>query len=208
MGLDVVADIYDPSTGTFTTTGPLLHDWGWLPSLVTLEDGRVLVVGAASIDEIAGDTGAEIYDPAAGRFAAIKPLIDRSAAAAALLQDGRVLIAGGADVRKGRCLTASAELFDPKSNKFTFTGSMKDPRAGATTMVLKDGRVLIAGGGQCSDAEPKPSAFATAEIFDPQTGRFSLVGSMTADREDDTATLLQDGRVLFTGGTSASSELT
>ncbi len=204
VGSGVVAEIYDPSTGTFTTTGSLSH-YRTQPAAVTLLDGRVLVIGAADPDEphVATDTGAEIYDPATGKFAAVRPLIDRSEAAVALLQDGRVLIAGGGDMRPGHCLTASAELFDPRSNKFTFTGSMEAARAGATATVLQDGRVLITGGGPCGDPQSgTATTVATGEIYDPRTGRFSPTGNMTVEREQDTATLLRDGRVLIAGGFS------
>ena len=61
-----------------------------------------------------------------------------------LLADGRVLLVGGQD-DNGATL-ASAEIFDPKTGKFTATGSMKDPRWGQTETVLQDGRVLITGG--------------------------------------------------------------
>jgi hypothetical protein len=198
----VIAEIYDPSTGKFTTTGSLSHD-RTVPSAVTLLDGRVLVIGAAdNVD--AKDTGAELYDPDTGTFTPARPRVDRSGPAAALLQDGRVLVAGGADVRSrsGNCV-ASAELYDPGSGKFTMTGSMRAARTGATAIVLSDGRVLVAGGGSCGDPQSgTATTYGTAEIYDPRTGRFSPAGSMSVDREEDAATLLPDGRVLIAGGFS------
>ena len=202
VGSGVVAEIYDPSTGKFTTTGSLSHD-RTQPSAVTLHDGRVLVVGAAdNVD--AKDTGAEIYDPATGKFTPARPLVDRSGPAVALLQDGRVLVAGGADVRSSSedCV-ASAELYDPTSGKFTMTGSMRAAREAATATVLSDGRVLVAGGGPCGDPQSgTATTYATAEIYDPRTGTFSPAGDMSVEREEDTATLLPDGRVLVAGGFS------
>jgi hypothetical protein len=63
-----------------------------------------------------------------------------------------------------------------------------------TATLLSDGRVLVAGGGDGSEA------VASAELYDPKTATFSPTGSMATGRDDHTATLLSDGRVLIAGG--------
>ena len=113
---------------------------------------------------------------------------------ATLLSDGRVLIAGGGDGG------ASALLYDPKSDKYSPTGTMFAAQCGATTTLLQDGRVLIAGGG-AGYARP---GLTSAELYDPKTGEFSPTGSMTTVRDGHTATLLPDGRVLIAGGGDSS----
>jgi hypothetical protein len=114
----------------------------------------------------------------------------RSGHTATLLENGKVLIAGGTD--------ASAELFDPLTETFSPTGSLSTSRFGATATLLASGKVLITGGyGLGDDQLP---LLATAEIYDPATGTFSKTGSMTSARVMHTATLLNDGRVLITGG--------
>jgi hypothetical protein len=112
----------------------------------------------------------------------------RSAAIAALLGDGRVLVAGGSD-------DASAELYDPKTGRFSPTGSMSHPRCDALSVVLGDGRVLVVGG-SCKQYEVDGSA----EVYDPPTGTFTMTGSLLDAWEPTSATVLKDGRVLVAGG--------
>jgi hypothetical protein len=64
-----------------------------------------------------------------------------------------------------------------------------------TATLLADGRVLILGGRTAKD-----SVRATAELYDPGSGRFSSAGSMRDGRQQHTATRLPDGRVFIAGG--------
>jgi hypothetical protein len=72
---------------------------------------------------------------------------------------------------------------------------MAAPRSFQTATLLKDGKVLVTGG-----RDAHGSILATAELFDPATGRFAPAGRMKSARESHTATLLNDGRVLLIGG--------
>jgi Bacterial Ig-like domain (group 3)/Kelch motif/Galactose oxidase, central domain len=69
-----------------------------------------------------------------------------------------------------------------------------------TATLLSDGRVLVSGGSN-------GPILASAEIYDPMLGTWSLTGSMNTARAYHTATLLSDGRVLVSGGYSDSGTL-
>jgi len=121
----------------------------------------------------------------------------RESHTATLLGDGRVLIVGGQNDQ----VLASAELYDPKTGRFSSTGAMGAPRENHTATLLADGRVLIAGGNGAGGDDQAP--VATAEIYDPASGTFSPTGSMLVARTRAGATLLADGRVLIAGGEDA-----
>jgi len=115
----------------------------------------------------------------------------RAAHTATLLDNGKVLIAGGF-VGDGEGLS-SVELFDPTSGTFASAGNMSAARASHTATLLRNGKVLIAGGYNVD-------YLGSAELFDPATNRFTSVGKMVTARSDHKAILLNDGKVLLAGG--------
>jgi hypothetical protein len=121
----------------------------------------------------------------------------RSQHTATLLSDGKVLITGGYNGDGGGLLT-SAALYDPATGDFSSTGSMVEGRQNYTATLLPNGKVLIAGGGNGSYMNEV--AKASVELYDPATGEFSATDSLAAPREKHTATLLQNGKVLISGG--------
>ena len=82
---------------------------------------------------------------------------------------------------------------------FVATGAMQVARLYATATLLTNGKVLIAGGMPCLDADGV-RGFASAELYDPKTGTFTMTGALTIPRDWAVATLLKDGRVLVVGG--------
>jgi hypothetical protein len=176
------AEIGDPVAGTWTAIEPmnkLRSDY----VAVALANDRVLVAGGLNGDAPQSSySSAYVYDasPGYGAWTKVGPMgLARTGASAALLPDGRVLVAGGYFHVEPKSMNLGAPLADLAAyHPLSPTG---DPRL--------------------FDVEPPfgGAALATAEIFDPATGSWSTTGPMKYARYGATAVSLSDGRVLIVG---------
>jgi hypothetical protein len=192
------AELYDPSTGTWTATGSMI-DARVAHTATLLLDGTVLVAGGASN---AGNVGsAEVYDTSTGNWTATGAMVEaRNEHVATILLDGRVFVIGGSAPQ------AVSELYSPETKSWSETDCCTDDpnRFGPymTATRLPDGRVLVAGGLAESDAESSFHTVASpaAVLYEPASGSWTATGSMLVTGEEFTATLLTDGKVLVAGG--------
>ncbi|HEY3139412.1 MAG TPA: kelch repeat-containing protein [Blastocatellia bacterium] len=147
-----------------------------------LPNGKVLVVGSHDLDSRPVVYSAELYDAATETWSsASAPSILGSLT---VLPSGRVLIVSG----------NSAELYDSVSDTWTAAAHTNIIRAAGAVTLLQNGKLLVTGG----DA----SGTSAAELYDPETGDWSITGS--PKEIHNTATLLSDGRVLVAGGADSS----
>ncbi len=178
------AELYDPVTGQFTSTGRMstpreTHSATWLsPGVVAgALAGSVLIAGGGDVS--APSDSAEVFNPETATFSPVGAMTTaRTLQAAVLLANGRVLIAGGQGSAAEFLL--SAELFDPAHATFSATGPMHNIHAGATVTVLENGDALIAGGRS-----------NWADLYNTAAGTFSPTGRMVTDVTESTSTLIR-----------------
>jgi hypothetical protein len=196
------------SSSGFTPTGSLNEARG-LHTATLLPDNKVLVAYGSNSSAYTNATGyvglssIEVYDAGKGTFTEI---VGEDGAGifghtSTLLPNGEVLLAGGFVNSvwdySGSTSYNEATLYDSATGVFSGTGNMTASRGGHTATLLANGKVLIAGG---ADQDPTGTGLDSAELYDPSTGAFTQTGSMAVGRFLHTATLLQNGKVLFVGG--------
>jgi hypothetical protein len=201
------------------SNSPLTSGTGTATFSVTLKTaGNQTITATDVVTAALTGTSNSIHVPApASGFTATGSMTSaRESHTATLLNDGKVLVAGGdasevlrycgppvpipgSSCKSHHVPLASAELFDPASGSFTETGTMAAPRTLHTATLLGNGKVLVVGGDSGDDFS---TPLATAEIFDISTGMFMPTGNMVSARAGHTATLLANGKVLVAGGSS------
>jgi hypothetical protein len=186
-----------------------------LPERVTHHTATLLKTGQVLISGGGDDQGSFypsthvtghcwLFDPDALTFTATGALnTPRSHHTATLLNDGRVLVAGGGDgtLKTGAgfaTATASAEVYDPSAQTWTSAGAMSVGRVFHTASLMPNGHVLIAAG-----VNELAVDFTSVDDFDPVSLTFSPGPPLSQDRFRHAAAVLTDGTLLIAAGKKA-----
>jgi hypothetical protein len=187
------AEIYDPATNAFTSTGSMLANL-YADTGTLLKTGKVMITGNL-IGGFCGSTGtepvSELYDPAAGTFApAGSAPTMYCGPTATLLSDGKVLILPGHEGDP-----PFTEIYDPASGLFSIGGWVNSFQLGSTATLLTTGKVLVT----LSPPEGDGSNDQTA-LYDSAAGEFTAATTMAFGAWMPAAVTLSDGKVLLAGG--------
>jgi hypothetical protein len=217
--------LFEYAEGVWSLTGSL-NTVHYDQQMTLLNDGRVLLVGGQN--SMFGNTIAstEIYSPLTGAWTQTGPLnTSRSAYTLTRLDGpacrstspasycGEVLAAGGSPNNAGSGSTAlnTAELYDPGTGAWSFTGNLNTAREQSAATLLDGpechaasppaycGEVLISGGFNPATS----TTYNTAELYNPATGTFTNTGSFSYTAHLFQSVLLPSGKVLIAGGTGS-----
>ena len=185
---------YNPTDDTWSS-GPGMNRARSLHTATLMANGKVLAVGGGFNVPTVSDT-AEIFDPSANTWKlAASPAVIRNWHRATLLLDGRVLVTGGDLLNGNQANSATAEIYDLRHDRWTSAGEIGGFRRAHTATLLRNGKVLVAGGGNSTG-----DGITSSMLYAPGVNSWTATGSMNVARSFHTATLLPSGKVLVTGG--------
>ncbi|WP_437281591.1 kelch repeat-containing protein [Sorangium sp. So ce375] len=186
------AEVFDRAATPWVLTPPMAHAHrGFFAT--RFYDGRVLAAGG---DIGSGSKAADVYDPNTNTWTSVAPTAEvHEWATITGFVNNKVLVAGGTASTTAK----NAELYDPATNTWSSVGTGSLARENHTATLLYNGKALIVGGWSTSINN---TVLANTRLFDPAGNSWTATASMGIARYGHTATLLANGKVLVTGGSS------
>jgi hypothetical protein len=188
-------EIFDPQTETWTMTDsiPTFRYNG--QTVTELSDGRVMVTGGYYVDTTSWNfvilDKVDIYDPVSKTWIEATPMkLGRWLHTATLLNDGRVLVAGG---NTENFQTNECEIYEPSDNSWIVAPPMLESRYEHATILLNNGDVFVNGGG--------PAAGYSCELYNVTENQWFSVDDMLAYRTGHKIYCLSEmDKLLILGG--------
>ena len=187
------ASIYDPFKNSWKTL-PDMNEGRWYPTNTTLANGDVVVVGG-SIDSITNvDTLPQVYQVASNSWRNL------TSAQLALPLYPRLFLAPNGKVFESGPDPTSRYLNTAGQGAWTSVATMNlgSSRDYGSAVMYQPGKIVTMGGGD------PPTATAETIDLNSATPAWKNTGSMAFARRQLNATVLPDGKVLVTGGSSGS----
>lgn len=191
------AELYDPISNIWSIA-PNMNYKRLQHSSSILIDGRVLVTGGFNPTPL---NTTEIYNPILNTWSAAQPLnIVRRSHSQVTFKDingnSKVMVMGGADGAGN--LLRSTEIYDPINDTWVMGPSMNITRVDFSSVILPDGRILVAGGNSNIDT--------TSEVYNPKDSSWTIYNANSAFRYGNAMALAGGGadkKVLVAGGSSS-----
>lgn len=194
VSVDPLPQVYQVATGTWRNLTSAQLMMPLYPNMLVAPNGKIFNSGPSRTTRYLDTTGT-------GTWSVVGNMIftgTRDYGPGLMYDSGKVLEVGGADPP-----TATAEVIDltAATPAWKSTSSMHFARRQHNAVILPDGKVLIVGGSSGSGFDNSSAPVLPTEMWDPATGQFTVMASITGYRGyHSTAMLLPDGRVFSAGG--------
>lgn len=195
---ECTAEILDSITGKWRFTGQMKIPREGYHKLIKLDNGKLLLIGG--ITEKGWTKSCELFDPLTERWSIADSMILNHMRnfTVTKMNDGRILVTGGdTDSLVGNryLKLKQCEIYDPVLDKWKLTGSLSIGRLNHSALLLKDGRILVAGGNSVENVREK-----SCEIYDSVTEEWSSFPEMNYDHSSFTLLLKEDGTIVAPAG--------
>jgi hypothetical protein len=192
VGDPTKADLFDPTTETFSPTPAPLNKPRVGTMAVLLPDGRALVASS-------NDPSLEVFDPATNQFTLVPHAQPHPFGFMVRMRDGRILLGGGAPLDNSIPPVAAVEVIDPDTLTFSPVGSLTTARGLPTAHVLPDGRTLVIAGTSVSTGCGVPLS-SIEEVDAKAQGVKPSAMKLGTTRCWAASALVRDGSILVMGG--------
>jgi N-acetylneuraminic acid mutarotase len=193
------AELYDPANNTWRSVANLPQPRRYHTATL-MPNGRVLIAGGHNNGISFSST--VLYDLASNTWSFDASMTgQRQDHTATLMPNGRLLVVGGIS---SLSYVVRNEIYDWANNAWSSAGNLSEERAYHTTTLLPNGHVVAVGGVKYSSTTSSHIPISSAEIYNPVSNTWKTVASLKTARQNHTATLLHDGRMLVVGGSGNS----
>ncbi|WP_210490009.1 kelch repeat-containing protein [Rufibacter aurantiacus] len=189
--LGKTTEIFDPVTNTWSYVGEMAVEHGGGMSLTLLDNGKVFALGGTL-----NPSKAEIFDPATSEWTLLSVFTPQTYLFHSVIKltSGNLLIVGSQSSKATENL--NSVLYDPSGNYFSSTGNLVTPVGKVSMVLLDDGKVMLYSIGDFFS----PTDTKCIQVYDPNTGKWTVQPYSFIGNNSSTAHLLHDGKVLFIGG--------
>ncbi len=164
-----------PTQAQVVNHGQLLREGRWFHRMTQLLNGRFLITGGYGATGSVRNSAEELDTGAIQSTLVPNPMIQaRAGHVQVLLQDGRVLLAGGETMDVPFVPLTDCEIYYPATRTFSNAATMSRARSFAHGVLLNDGRVLVTGG-QGFDPMGVFIFRDDAEVYNPLTDTWATV---------------------------------
>ncbi|MDQ9169538.1 DUF1929 domain-containing protein [Oxalobacteraceae bacterium R-40] len=187
------------TTSGWRTLSSANYDVGEYPRMHLAPNGQVFKSGISPLSRYLDTSGTGNWTD----VATLNHAGYRSYGSSVMYGDGKVLVMGGGDIAGTEAPTNTAEIIDlyDAEPAWKFTKPMHIARRQLNATIMADGKILVTGGMSGTGTNDASTAVLPAEMWDPETGNWTLLASMKIPRVyHSTALLLPDGRILSAGG--------
>jgi hypothetical protein len=185
-------EVWNGSSWRQLTAAPLAIPNPYYPDMFVAPNGKVFLAGYLQTTRYLDVSGNGQWTTVAERNVA-----DRTMGSAVMYAPGKILYAGGGDPP-----TRSAEVIDLNDPSPTWrnVSGMAFPRRQLNATILADGTVLVTGGTSGPGFNNQAGAIHAAELWNPETERWTILASESKHRTyHGTTVLLPSGQVLSSG---------